>query len=501
MTRLFPVLGDQLSHSLPSLTRAGRDRGVILMMEVREEAVTPRHHKKKIAFILSAMRHFAQELRTAGWDVDYVKLDDPANTHSFAGEIERACHRHGTRSIIATWPGEYRVMRVLQHLGAELEEDTRFLCTRDDFTAWAGERQQLRMEFFYRALRTRLGVLMQDGKPVGGKWNFDADNRKPLPRDVMVPPSYAEPPDDITQQVLALVEREFGDHFGELEQFGYAVTRAGAQDALNRFITQRLGRFGDYQDAMRQNEPWLFHAHIALYLNCGLLLPSECVAAAEAAYRLGAVPLNAAEGFIRQILGWREYVRGLYWLKMPNYAALNALGATRKLPNFYWTGETNMNCLRHCVRETKANAYAHHIQRLMVLGNYALLAGIEPRAVNEWYLLVYADAFEWVELPNVSGMALYADGGMLASKPYAAGGAYINRMSDYCRTCRFDPAQRLGDRACPFNALYWNFLAANRARLEGNPRLALAYKTLNKMPHELVTAMQARAGRLLEQHE
>ncbi|WP_297443623.1 cryptochrome/photolyase family protein [Acidocella sp.] len=499
MTRLFPVLGDQLSLGLPSLALADKTNDVVLMMEVREEAVTPRHHQKKIAFILSAMRHFAQELRSVGWQVEYVTLDDPANTQSFTGEIERACRRHNTRSIIATWPGEHRVMLALRDLGAELVEDTRFLSTRADFATWAEGRKQLRMEYFYRTLRTRLGVLMQGGKPIGGQWNFDTENRKPLPREIEVPPSYTEPPDDITSQVLTLVEREFGNHFGDLYPFTHAVTRAGAQAALHRFIADRLPRFGDYQDAMRQGEPLLFHAHIALYLNCGLLLPGECVAAAEAAYRAGAVPLNATEGFIRQILGWREYVRGLYWLKMPGYATLNALGAKRPLPDFYWTGKTDMNCLHQCVQETKANAYAHHIQRLMVLGNYALLAGIDTAAVNEWYLLVYADAFEWVELPNVSGMVLYADGGLLASKPYAAGGAYINRMSDYCRSCRFDPTQKLGERACPFNALYWNFLVSNQTLLKGNPRLALAYKTLNAMPPEMVAALQTRAAQFLGQ--
>ncbi|MCB5945614.1 cryptochrome/photolyase family protein [Acidocella sp. KAb 2-4] len=497
MTRLFPVLGDQLSLGLPSLAMADKARDVVLMMEVRAEAITPRHHKKKIAFLLSAMRHFAQELRAAGYKVDYVTLDDPDNTQSFAGEIARAQTRHGATGIIATWPGEYRVAEMLRGLGAELLEDTRFLSTRADFAAWAEGRKQLRMEFFYRQLRARRGVLMRDGEPEGGQWNFDTENRKPLPPGLTIPPPYAELPDALTEAVLALVERQFPDHFGDLRPFAYAVTRVGALAALRQFIAQRLSRFGDYQDAMRQGEPWLFHSHIALYLNCGLLLPGECIAAAEAAYRAGAAPLNAAEGFIRQILGWREYVRGLYWLKMPGYAAQNALGATRPLPEFYWTGETEMNCLRQCVAETRANAYAHHIQRLMVLGNFALLAGLDPRAVNEWYLLVYADAYEWVELPNVSGMVLFADGGLLASKPYAAGGAYINRMSDYCRHCRYDVTQKTGPRACPFNALYWDFLARHRDTLARNPRLALAYKNLGRMAPEALAALRARAGEVL----
>ncbi|GAN80624.1 cryptochrome/photolyase family protein [Acidocella aminolytica] len=493
MTRLFPVRGDQLSLGLPSLLACEKSSDVILMMEVREEAVTPRHHKKKIAFLLSAMRHFADELRGQGYRVDYITLDAPGNTHSFTSEISRARQRHQAEAVICTWPNEWRVAEALRELGSELLEDTRFLSSRAEFAAWAAGRKQLRMEYFYRQLRTRHGILMQDGEPEGGQWNYDVENRNTLPHAITIPPPYEEAPDTVTEEVLALVERHFPDHFGDLRPFPYAVTRAGAQAALARFITQRLARFGDYQDAMRQGEPWLFHAHISLYLNCGLLMPGECVAAAERAYRAGAVPLNSAEGFIRQILGWREYVRGLYWLKMPGYAAQNALNARRPLPNFYWTAETSMNCLRQCVSETRANAYAHHIQRLMVLGNFALLAGLDPVAVNEWYLLVYADAYEWVELPNVSGMVLFADGGLLASKPYAAGGAYINRMSNYCVDCRFNVTKKTGPQACPFNYLYWDFLDRNRASLTQNARLTLAYSTLDKMPAPVLTAIRDNA--------
>ncbi len=498
MTRLFPVFADQLSHELASLARADKHDDVVLMMEVRAEATAPRHHKKKIAFLFSAMRHFAAELSGAGWRVDYVRLDDPENTHDFAGEIARARARHQAREVIATWPGEYRIAVLLRDLGVSLVEDTRFLATRADFAAWAAERKHWRMEFFYRGLRARHGVLMRGDMPEGGKWNFDHENRKRLPNEIVIPPPYAEAPDALTEEVLALVARHFPDHFGQLRPFSYAVTRAGAQAALRQFIDQRLAQFGDYQDAMRQGEPWLFHSHISLYLNCGLLLASQCITAAEAAFRAGRVALNAAEGFIRQILGWREYVRGVYWLKMPGYADENALSAMRPLPEFYWTGATDMNCLRQAVLETRANAYAHHIQRLMVLGNFALLAAIAPQAVNEWYLLVYADAYEWVELPNVTGMALFADGGVLASKPYAASGAYINRMSDYCQHCRYNVAEKLGPHACPFNALYWHFLDRNRDRLKGNPRLGVIYQSLDKMPEAQRKATTAAAETFLD---
>jgi deoxyribodipyrimidine photolyase-related protein len=297
---------------------------------------------------------------------------------------------------------------------------------------------------------------------------------------------------------MAMVETRFPDNFGSLEGYGWAVGRAEALEALREFVADALPVFGDYQDALKQGEPFLYHGLISPYLNAGLLMPREVCDAAEAAYREGAAPLNAVEGFIRQILGWREYVRGIYWLKMPEYRETNRLGADRRLPDFYWTAETDMNCLAQCVGDTRDHAYAHHIQRLMVLGNFALLAGLAPREVQDWYLLVYADAYEWVELPNVHGMVLFADGGLLASKPYAASGAYIDRMSDYCGNCRYDVKAKIGENACPFNYLYWDFLARNEKALAGNQRLAMPYRTLAKMAPERVAAIRRDAARFLD---
>ncbi|MGB1614686.1 MAG: cryptochrome/photolyase family protein, partial [Candidatus Puniceispirillaceae bacterium] len=342
-------------------------------------------------------------------------------------------------------------------------------------------RKQLRMEYFYREMRRKTGFLMEGEQPIGGKWNYDSDNRKPPKQGLKIPPPTRFIPDQVTRDVLALVEREFEDHFGDLYPFDFAVTAAQARQVLDEFIAQRLQQFGSYQDAMLADEPIMFHAHIGFYLNCGLLSAKEAVAAAEQAYHNGQAPLNAVEGFIRQILGWREYVRGLYWLKMPDYKQLNYFKATRTLPAFFWTGETDMRCLNICVSDTKKYAYAHHIQRLMVLGNFALLAGLRPDEVNEWYLIVFADAYEWVELPNVSGMVLFADGGLLASKPYAAGGAYIDRMSNYCSSCRYQVKLKNGPDACPFNYLYWDFLIRHRDELNRNPRLGMIYRTLDKM--------------------
>jgi len=334
---------------------------------------------------------------------------------------------------------------------------------------------------------------MDGNKPEGGAWNFDKKNRKPLAKKISVPETYVSVIDEETQNVINLVNNEFPDHFGSTDNFIFGVTRYEALEALNRFVDERLICFGDYQDAMIVEDPWLFHSHLSMYLNNGLLKPKECIDLAEEAFYKSKAPINSVEGFIRQILGWREYVRGLYWLKMPNYRALNELAADVSLPSFYWDAKTNMNCLKISIENTRDNAYSHHIQRLMVLGNFALLVGIKPKEVNEWFLSVYADAYEWVELPNVTGMALFADGGIMASKPYASSGAYINRMSNYCKDCHFDVKEKIGKKACPFNYLYWNFLDRNRKKLSSNPRLGLAYRNLNNMSDNQLSAVRKSA--------
>ena len=460
------------------------------MCEVWDEASYVRHHKKKIAFLFSAMRHFAKSLEADGYQVEYTKLDDPNNGGSFRNEVERALKRHDIERIVLTHPGEYRVLSDIKQwedgfaIPVEIRPDYRFLCTPQDFFEWADGRNQLRMEYFYREMRKKYHIFMDGDEPIGGKWNYDAENRKPPKEGLDIPEPYNGDIDDITRDVMALIAERFPNHFGDIEPFYYAVTRNQALQALDLFIKQRLGYFGDYQDAMIEGEPWMYHSQISFYLNCGLLLPLECVEAAENAYYQGQAPLNAVEGFIRQIVGWREYIRGVYWLKMPDYASQNFLKAERDLPDFYWTADTKMNCLAQCVSETKQNAYAHHIQRLMVLGNFALLAGVDPKQVNEWFLIVYADAYEWVELPNVSGMILFADGGYLASKPYAAGGSYINKMSNYCKNCDYKVTKKNGLDACPFNYLYWDFLARNRDKLQFNHRIAMMYKTYDRMNEE-----------------
>ncbi|KQT61122.1 deoxyribodipyrimidine photolyase [Methylobacterium sp. Leaf456] len=502
MRTLRLILGDQLHRRIATLSDFDPEADIVLMVEVRAEATYVRHHKQKIAFLFSAMRHFARDLEAEGITVDYVRLDDPENTGSFTGELERAFERHAPERIVVTEPGEWRVWEMMQDwresLPLEIREDNRFLCSRARFEAWAEGRKSLRMETFYRDMRQRTGLLMKGAEPEGGRWNYDAENRKALPKSLEPPERLAFPPDTITQEVIALVEAEFGAHFGRLDGFSWPVTRADALKVLAGFLKEGLPCFGDYQDAMRDGEPFLYHSLISPMLNAGLLDAEEVCRAAERAYREGGVPLNCAEGFIRQILGWREYVRGLYWARMPDYARTNALSAKRDLPWFYWSGETELNCLRACIGQTRDHAYAHHIQRLMVLGNFALIAGIEPAQVEEWYLLVYADAYEWVELPNVHGMVLWADGGVMGSKPYAASGAYIDRMSDYCRGCAYDVKLKAGPKACPFNYLYWNFLIENAKRLSGNPRMSMPYRTLERFGPKRRAEIAADAGRFLD---
>jgi deoxyribodipyrimidine photolyase-related protein len=483
---LILVLGDQLTPTLTSLAAGDPARDRVLMAEVGEEASYVRHHRKKIAFLFSAMRHFAAELRGLGWTVDYVTLDDPDNRGSFTEQLGAAIARHRPERVVVTEAGEWRVRQMQESWAArfslpvDILPDERFLCSPAALAAWAAGRKQLRMEYFYRDMRRRTGLLMDGDEPAGGRWNFDAENRKPARADLFMPRPRGVAPDAITREVLALVEARFGNHFGDLEPFRFAVTRSDAEAAFGAFVETALPRFGDYQDAMLAGEPFLYHAVIAPYLNCGLLDPLVVCRQVEIEWRAGRVPLNAAEGFIRQIIGWREYVRGIYWLKMPGYERSNFLGHTRPLPGFYWTGETEMACVRAAVTQTREQAYAHHIQRLMITGNFALLAGIDPHELHEWYLAVYADAYEWVELPNTVGMSQFADGGLLASKPYAASGAYIDRMSDYCGGCAYEVKQRTGPRACPFNALYWDFISRHRDRIGRNPRMAQMVRTYDK---------------------
>jgi len=498
-------MGDHLSMSVSSLSDLDKQNDVILMCELFEETTYVKHHRQKLVFILSAMRHFARDLRQQGIQVDYVKLDDPDNTGNFTAEIGRAIQRHNSQRVIVTHPGEWRVLQQVhqwQHryaISVEIRDDDRFLSSIEDFARWSQGRKTLRMEFFYRELRRKTGWLMLDGEPEGGQWNYDVNNRKALPRDTRLPARTCFIADEMTREVQQLVKDRFKDHFGNLDGFAWAVTRQQALQALEHFISDCLPNFGAYQDAMKTDEHLLFHALLSPYLNVGLLLPREVCEAALSAYALEQASLSSVEGFIRQILGWREFIHGIYWVNMPDYADSNFLQANRPLPAFFWTTETPMFCLQQCLQATYQHAYAHHIQRLMVIGNFALLAGLNPAEVEAWYLAVFTDAFEWVELPNTHGMVLHADNGLLGSKPYAASGAYINRMSDYCKNCVYDVKKKQGEQACPFNYLYWDFIMRNAEHFQQNPRMAMPYHNLAKKTAEEREQITKDATKYLQQ--
>ena len=485
---------------MAALRQADPETDLVVMAEVMDEATAVRHHPKKIALIFAAMRKFADELREAGWDVAYGRLDDAENAGSIVGELLRHAEAAGASEVLATEPGDFRLIAALEEAPLEMRllEDSRFIVSHKEFQRWAKGRKQLRMEYFYREMRRKTGLLMDGDDPVGGEWNFDQENRKPAPDEIDAKPPLQFEPDAETQAVLDLVEERFGEHFGSLRPFWFATTRDQAQKALAHFIRHNLPEFGDYQDAMMAEEEFLYHAVLSAYINIGLLDALEVCAAAEEAYVQGHAPINAVEGFIRQILGWREYIRGIYYLEGPDYLTRNALRHDRDLPSFYWGGETRMRCVEKAVAQTRDHAYAHHIQRLMVTGNFALLAGVDPGQVHEWYLEVYIDAFEWVEAPNTIGMSQFADGGVIASKPYVSSGAYINRMSDYCKGCHYTVSRKTGEGACPFNLLYWHFLDRHRDRFEGNPRMGNMYRTWDRMDAEKRETVLKEGGEILK---
>jgi len=486
VSRLILILGDQLSPDIAALREADQASDTVVMAEVYDEASYVPHHPKKIAFLFAAMRKFAARLEGEGWKVRYTRLDDPDNSGSIPGELLRRAQETGATEVLATEPGEWRLIAALEDCPLPVHQfpDDRFLASHAEFDAWAEGRKELRMEYFYRHMRRKTGLLMEGDKPEGGKWNYDHDNRKPAPDQIGFEGPLRFLPDAEVEEVLTLVETRFGGNFGSLRPFWFAITRDQALQALTHFIDHALPRFGDFQDAMLADNRFLYHSVLSMYLNAGLLNWREICHAVEGAYRAGHTPLNAAEGFIRQIIGWREYMRGIYFREGPDYVTRNALGHHRDLPAFFWTAETDMRCLSKAVDQTRDEAYAHHIQRLMVTGNFALLAGVDPHQVHEWYLAVYADAFEWVEAPNVIGMSQFADGGIVGSKPYVSGGNYINRMSDYCKGCTYEIGEKSGGKACPFNYLYWAFLHRHRHRFGANPRMAQMYRTWARMSED-----------------
>ena len=499
---LCVILGDQLSPNISSLKGFKKNQDEILMMEVFNEAEYANHHKKKLVLVFSAMRHFAKELQNRGFSVKYSKINE--SKEDFTKELVYQCKKIHPKRVVITHPGEYRVLQEVKkwkrilNIPVTIIEDDRFFCTIDEFKKWAEGRKELRMELFYQMMRKKYNILIdKNGKPKGGKWNYDIKNRKSLPKNhPEIPTPLKHKPDNITRQVVTEVKKKFPKHFGNLEPFWFAVTHDQARKSLNDFIKNRLEMFGPYEDAMAQEQSFVYHSVLSMYLNLGLLEPKQII---DKVLEKDRIKVESVEGFVRQILGWREYIRGIYWHYMPKYSKTNYFDAKNKLPKFYWTGDTEMNCMKNCIEQTIKESYAHHIQRLMITGNFGLIAGIKPEEVCEWYLSVYADAYEWVELPNTHGMTLYADGGILGSKPYAASGNYINKMSDYCKDCKYNVKKKEGDDACPFNYLYWNFFLKNQKKLEKNPRLWTVFSNIKKMSQEKKSQIRNNSKKFLIQ--
>jgi deoxyribodipyrimidine photolyase-related protein len=503
--RLALVLGDQLQVDSAAFDNFDPRQDAVLMVEARQEAEYVPQHKSRLVLFFSAMRHFRDDLRENGLRVHYAELGDRNNAGNLGAELERWIDKTRPESVSVVRPGDHRVLETIKRHGKRagcplnVVEDRHFLSHPEEFEAFAKGRKSLLMEHFYRRMREKTGTLMKKGAPVGKKWNFDTDNRKTFgkfgPPKIKAPRSFR--PDGVTKNVMRMVQENFDRSPGTLEAFDYPVSAMQARAALRDFIRHRLRHFGSFQDAMAGGEPYLYHSRLSSSLNLHMLHPRDAIDAAVVAYEKGDAPLNSVEGFVRQILGWREYVRGIYWTRMPEYQGLNALQANRPAPAFLWNAETEMSCVRQCVLQLVENAYAHHIQRLMVLGLLCLLLGVRPYDVHRWHMSMYIDAVDWVSLPNVLGMSQYADGGVVGTKPYCATGAYIDRMSDYCAGCRYDPRKSTGDDACPFTTLYWDFLSRNCSRLEGNPRMTIQLKNLDRKSRSELNSVKTRARRVV----
>ena len=510
---LAVVLGDQLDSRSPALRRLDKDGDAVLMMEVDQEATLGPSHRQRTALFFSAMRHFALDLDKKGYRVRYTPVDQRGNTHSLTGEVERAANYLKPDRIVVVRPGDWRILQEAQQwedqfgIETEILDDDHFTCSLDEFNEWADGRKELTMEYFYRERRKTLGILVDgDGKPEGGQWNYDHDNRETFGKDgPNAPPPVRFEPDAVTKEVVELVNARYPDAPGNLDYFGWPVTAKEAKKALKGFVESGLRDFGRYEDAMWTGQPWLFHSQLSVPLNLKLLDPQDCIDAALEAYKDGKAPINSVEGFIRQIIGWREYIRGVYWREGPGCRDRNYLDQHGDLPEFYWSGDTDMRCLKECITPVLDHAWMHHIPRLMVTGNFALIAGVHPRQVGDWYFGMYADSIDWVTTPNTIGMSMYADGTeesgpVVATKPYAASANYINKMSNFCKHCPYDAKARVGEtdkgKACPFNTFYWDFLIRNEDRFAGNNRMALIMKNVEKMPREEKISIRVSASSL-----
>lgn len=489
MKKLALILGDQLDPRYLATLALEKGRDTLLMVESIPVSRQPASHVQRTVLFLSAMRHFARDRTREGWRLLYRGLRDPGADQPIAAALRNALEESEAETVTCIEPGSWEVLRSIEAACADagiplrVRPDPHFLCTREEFSEWARDRKELVMEYFYREQRRRHDVLLDEqGKPEGGQWNFDKENRKSFRN---APGARARPrfrPDRITREVMRDVEELLPGLPGEKAGFSWPVSRPQAKRLLADFVEHHLTLFGDFQDAMWQGEDQLHHSLLAAALNLKLLDPREVIEAAVAAFHAGTAPLNAVEGFVRQVLGWREFIRGIYFLAGEEYRERNELKESGRLPGFYWDGDTELACLADALRSVHQRAYGHHIERLMVTGNFAMMAGVEPQQVLDWYLGMYADAVEWVTTPNTLGMALHADGGLVGSKPYAASGRYIERMSNHCAGCRYDPKQRTGSEACPFTVFFWDFLDRHESKFRRNRRMAMMLRNLDRLP-------------------
>jgi len=503
--KLRLILGDQLNLQHPWFAHVEKNCRYVLM-EIRQETDYAPHHIQKVIAFFGAMRNFAESLKQKGHQILYLTLDDPNNKQNLTSNLSHLMATHNVLSFEYQEPDELRLDIQLKEFCQSLSiahncvSTAHFMTSRDELTVFFKGKKQFIMEFFYRYMRKKFDLLMQVGQPEGGQWNYDKSNRKKWKGSPAIPLPYL-PKQKQLISLYKLIQKSEIKTIGRFDEnsFYFPLSRSEALNQLDYFCTHLLCHFGDYQDASHTEEINLFHSRISFALNVKMIHPLEVVEKTIAHYHQNKknIALSQVEGFVRQIIGWREYMRGIYWKEMPNYKQLNKLENKNSLPNFYWTGKTQMNCLHHSISNSLENGYAHHIQRLMILGNFALLAQVHPDAVDEWFLGVYADAIEWVQLPNTRGMSQWADGGIVATKPYVSSAAYIHKMSNYCESCAYDKNKRIGANACPFNSLYWNFLDDKKGYFKNNNRMAMMLRLLEKIPAEELGALKARAESIL----
>ncbi|WP_074724021.1 cryptochrome/photolyase family protein [Flavobacterium frigoris] len=499
------VLGDQL-NSNHSWFKAVDDSVTYVMMEIRTETDYASHHIQKVVGIFSAMRSFSKELKLNKHNIIYINLVDVNNLQSFENNIENLISKHNFTHFEYQLPDEFRVDEALKNLckviaiSSSIADSEHFFTTRNELEHFFEGKKTFVMENFYRMLRKKHNVLMEGNQPLTGKWNYDSDNRKKLPKNHKPTPPLVF--NNTVSEVLDEINKTDIKTIGNIDavNFVWPINREQSLQLLDFFLVECLPLFGSYQDAMSSNEWSLYHSRLSFSMNLKMISPQEVIdkAIKEWESRPNEIEYNQLEGFVRQIIGWREYMRGIYWLKMPEYASMNFFNNQEKLPDWFWTGNTKMNCLKDAINQSLNFAYAHHIQRLMITGNFALLAGIHPDELDAWYLGIYIDAIEWVEITNTRGMSQFADGGIVGTKPYVSSASYINKMSHYCGSCFYNKQLKTGEKACPFNSLYWNFYDKNEDKLAKNPRIGMMYNVWKKMEPEAKAALLEQADYYLK---